>query len=94
MDFFQSSSLHIMDMKTPRCSPLQTKKRRAKKMLTINLKNDRAVYFWKKLLNINMQHLFKAVKKAGNSPEDVMNYIGDNLDDKFTDEFFYYHHLR
>ena len=59
-------------------------------MLIINLENEKAVSFWKKLLNLNIRQLFNAVKKAGNSSEDVMNYIGDALENRYTDEFFYY----
>ena len=62
----------------------------AEKRLMINLENEKAVSFWKKLLNLNVQQLFNAVRKAGNSSEDVMNYIGDTLENRYTDEFFYY----
>jgi hypothetical protein len=56
-----------------------------------DMRNPQAITFWKKLLNLTEKQLRKIVKICGKSSLQVMNYVGDQMDERYSDEFFYYH---
>lgn len=56
----------------------------------IDLNQANAINYWTSILNVSAKQLKEAIDKVGNLSEQVMDYLGTELEDKYGDESLYY----
>jgi uncharacterized protein DUF3606 len=59
--------------------------------LRIDLSQPGAVEHWTHSLNVTHEQLKAAIDKVGNLAHEVMDYLGSEMEDRYGDEYLFYH---